>query len=146
MLARFVHDWQIRYARKLCTKHDWIFSTISNPAQCTVKLCSNLKKRNLSVRLNKSAIRVQFKWVQLNCTLGVNSPEHQLKNPSHHRNSRIHLNHNMTDKNRPYRMKNSRFHNSISILGRHTGLFLFQPFEDESSLLKNETKNRWKIA
>ena len=26
-----MHDLEIRYARKSCTKHDWIFSTISNP-------------------------------------------------------------------------------------------------------------------
>ncbi len=26
-----MHDLQIRYARKSCTKHDWILSTISNP-------------------------------------------------------------------------------------------------------------------
>ena len=26
-----MRDLQIRYARKSCTKHDWIFSTISNP-------------------------------------------------------------------------------------------------------------------
>ena len=64
------------------------------------------------------------------------STDHQLKNPSHHQNSRIHLNHNTMDKHRPYRMKNSRFHNSTSILRLHTGLFLLQPFWDELSLLK----------